>query len=156
MQVIDRLLIFNAGASAVARVRPTIPIACKFEESCGIVLKATIPVEDIHGHCSGLALYGRQCGISLRSENPQNTIYEIEVISAENGQYQTENRYYEIFLETNAPQDNEIWLNYALPKIHVSSVHIKFKHCTIRHVCVCMCVCEKSYAKIDDKTSMLD
>ena len=119
LQMIDRVLIFNAGEVAVARVRPTIPIACKYEDVCAIALKATISDEDTHGRCSGLVLQGRQCGISLRSEHLLNKTYEIKVTPAENGRYQTEDGYYEIFLETKAGLDNKIWRDYALHRIHV-------------------------------------
>ena len=121
-QLFDRVLVFHAGETAVVRVRPTIPIACKFEDTCAITLKATIPDEELHGGCSGLALEGRQCGVSLNSENSLEAIYEIKVIPAENGQYQTDDGYYEIFLKTQTSLDYNIWKDYSLPKIHVSNL----------------------------------
>ena len=119
-QLTDRNVVIQDGATGIIKVKPTIPIPCMFGDTCAVMLKATFSNKVMHGGCSDLALESRQCGVSLYSERPLDTVYEINVTPIENGQYQTVDGDYEVFLETHTTLDYGLWKYYSLPSIQVS------------------------------------
>lgn len=112
---------FVAGETVKIRFRSTIPIACRFTDVCRLRISTIIADNKEDGSCPVIVVKGRQCGISIQSNNTLDTVYELNITTADNGQYQTSDSYNKIILKVDAGQGSDIWKYYKPLEVLVST-----------------------------------